>query len=141
MYTLIRDNKSKSVMCQLTPKRTHAKYVIGYRVYERGCNGELRSFYNGCEMLPWDYEVPARIDPFHAFRSKKAVKLWFAYETSIWLPIEVHKVLLCGDLLSGTWENRTSKTYTGLRAKRMQLVAYCNTDADHRENNKLTWLE
>lgn len=28
-----------------------------------------------------------------------------------------------------------------LRAKRMQLVAYCNTDADHRENNKLIWLE
>lgn len=132
-------------MCDTGLKRTHAKSVIGYRAYERHewhGNGELRSFYAGSEMLPLGVEVTARTGRFHAFQSKKAVKLWFDKErNSLWYPVEVHKVVLSGDLKSGTWENGTSKTYTGQRARRIQLVAHCNPDIDHSENNKLTWLE
>jgi hypothetical protein len=133
-------------MCQTKESRLHESHVKGYRIYRvsrRNRNNKKvqcspTSYFKG-NTLPSPGLVVYRNSPysFHAFRSKKAVRVAVGNGAWVWNDIDIYEVELRGGLMKGDWDgDRTCKTCTGDEMVVQRLVGRYNS-----ETKEFTWFD
>ena len=118
-------------MCQENSKRMHQKSTKCYRIYQCA-TGTMQSYYNSSDMPEIGVETVAnrladstsdRLNPFHAFRTKKDVNKWphiQVFNTVVdggdesYNKYAVFECVLSRRLMSGTWDCcKDMRTCTG----------------------------